>query len=328
MGLLWHRVARWVTTCFYRLNHDILLAEAALQPLTLTIRSLQVAYVARVGGTFPPLNPASARLPPGFPSPWADRSFTLVNHIEGVVGIRRTLPWRTARSYNEPCIRLSMDELAHRFLPLINTLSLVEPDRPCLPPYKRHFPPHMDLLSHYTVASWVTLQQANTHLSWGLQVARDAPHYPYPVPSRPHRFMQLGKFQASRIHQMRSGRSYLAAQEDLLDQEPNPTCRKCGEGEETFHHTAITCPAHAQNRAALCPTVNSVMYDSHSGGPSRTSKPSDVLFLSRVLIFLLDLFSYVIFSYFGYPPLRGKVFLLSSHGGLGTSLFPNRLCFG
>ena len=262
MGHLWHRVARWVTTCFYRLNHNILLAEAALQPLALTIRNLQVAYVARVGGTFPTLNPASARLPPDFPSPWADRSFRRVNHFEGVVGIRRPLPWRTARRYNEPRIRLPMDELAHRFLPLINTLSLVEPDRPCLPPYKRHFPPHADILSHYPAASWATLQEANTHLSWGLQLARDAPHYPYPVPSRPHRFMQLGKFQASRIHQMRSGRSYLAAQEDFLDQEPDLTCRKCGEGDETFNHAAITCPAHAQNRAALCPTVNSVMHDS------------------------------------------------------------------
>ena len=262
MGHLWRRVARWVTTCFYRLNHDILLAEAALQPLTLTIRSLQVAYVARVGGTFLTLNPTSARLPPDFPSPWADRSFRRVNHFEVIVGIRRPLPWRTARRSNEPRIRLPMDELAHRFLPLINTLSLVEPDWPCLPPYKRHFPPHADLLPHYTVASWATLQEANTHLSWGLQVARDAPHYPYPVPSRPHRFMQLGKFQASRIHQMRSGCSYLAAQEDLLDEEPNPTCRKCGEGDKTFHHAAITCPAHTQNRAALCLTVNSVIHDS------------------------------------------------------------------
>ena len=61
---------------------------------------------------------------------------------------------------------------------------------------------------------------------------------------------------------MRSGRSYLAAQEDLVDQEPDPTCRKCGEGDETFHYTAITCPAHAQSRAPLCPTVNSVMHDS------------------------------------------------------------------
>ena len=171
MGHLWHRVARWVTTCFYRLNHDILLAEAALQPLTLTIRSLQVAYVARVGGTFPTLNPGSARLPPDFPSPWDDRSFRRVNNFEGVVGICRPLPWRMADRYNEPCICLPMDELAHRFLPLINTLSLVEPDRPCLPPYKRQFPPHTELLPHYTVASWATLQKANTHLSWGLHVA-------------------------------------------------------------------------------------------------------------------------------------------------------------
>ena len=262
MGYLWHRVARWVTTCFFRLNNAILLAEAALQPLALTIRSLQVAYVARVGGTFPTHNPASARLPPDFPSPWEDRSFRRVNHFEGVVGIRRPLPWRTTRRYNEPRIRLPMDELAHRFLPIINTLSLVEPDRPCLPPYKRHFPQHTNILPHYTVASWATLHEANTHLSWGLQMARDAPGYPYPVPSRPHRFMQLGKFQASRIHQMRSGRSYLAAQEDFLVQDPDPNCRKCGEGEETFHHAAITCPAHARNRTALCPTVVSVMHDS------------------------------------------------------------------
>ena len=95
MGYLWHRVARWVTTCFYRHNNAILLAEAALQPLTLTIRSLQVAYVERLGGTFPTLNPVSARLRPDFPSPWADRSCRRVNHFGGVVGIRRPLPWRT-----------------------------------------------------------------------------------------------------------------------------------------------------------------------------------------------------------------------------------------
>ena len=261
MGHLWHRVARWVTTCFYCLNHTIL-AKAALQPLALNIRSLQVAYVARVGGTFPTMNPTSASLPPDFPSPWVDRSFRHVNHFKGVVGIRCPLPWRTARRYNEPCIRLPMDELAHRFLPLIDTLSLVKPDQPCLPPYKRHFPPHGDIRPHYMVVSWSTLQEANTNLSWGLQVAREAPHYHYPVPSCPYRFMQLGKFQASRIHQMWSGRSYLAAQADLLDQEPDRTCRKCRESEETFHHAAIACPVHARNRAALYPMVDSVMYDS------------------------------------------------------------------
>ena len=61
---------------------------------------------------------------------------------------------------------------------------------------------------------------------------------------------------------MRSGRSYLAAQGDFLAQDPNPTCRKCWEGEETFHHAAITCPANARNRIALCPTVDSIAHDS------------------------------------------------------------------
>ena len=262
MGYLWHRVARWVTSCFYRTNSAALLAEAAMQPLAITVRGLQVSYVARIAGTFPTLNPAAATLPPDFPTPWTDRSFRRVNHFGGVVGIRRPLPWRTVRRYNEPRIRLPMDELAHRFLPLITSLSIIEPDRPCLPPYKRHFPPDIDLLPHYSVNSWMTLQEANAHLSWGLTTARDAPSYQYPVPSRPHHFMKLGKFQASRIHQMRSGRSYLAAQADPLDQDPNPTCQRCWEREETFHHGAITCPAHERFRTTLCPTVDSVGPDS------------------------------------------------------------------
>ena len=262
MGYLWHRVARWVTNCFYSTNSAALLAEAAMQPLAITIHGLQIAYVARIAGTFPPLNPASARLPPDFPTPWADRSFRRVNHFKGVVGIRRPLPWRTVHRYNEPRIRLPMDELAHRFLPLITSLGIVESDRPCLPPYKRHYPPETEILLHYSVASWATLLEANVHLSWGLKTAQDAPTYVYPVPSRPHHFMKLGKFQALRIHQMRSGRSYLAAHKDPLGQDPDPACRRCWQGEETFHHTAITCSAHDRFRTALCPTVESVEPDS------------------------------------------------------------------
>ena len=136
MGYLWRRVARWVTNCFYSTNSAALLAEAAMQPLTITVHGLEIAYVARIAGTFPTLNPALARLPPDFPTPWADRSFRRVNHFGGVVGIRRPLPWRTAHRYNEPRIRLLINELAHRFRPLITSLSIVEPDRPCLPPYK------------------------------------------------------------------------------------------------------------------------------------------------------------------------------------------------
>ena len=117
MGYLWHRMAHWVTTCFYCLNHAILLTEAALQSLALTIRSLQVAYIARVEGTFPTLNPASARLPLDFPSPWVDRSFRHINHFEGVVGIQHPLPWRMACRYNEPSsakMHLRLDITAKR----------------------------------------------------------------------------------------------------------------------------------------------------------------------------------------------------------------------
>ena len=157
MEYLWHRVARWVTSCFYHTNSAALLAEAAMQPLAITVQGLHVLYVARIARTCPTLNPASARLPPDFPTPWTDRSFRYVNHFGGVVGNRRPLPWRTVHRYNEPGIHLPMDKLAHRFLPLITALGIIEPDRPCLPPYKRDFPPNANLLLHYSVTSWVTL---------------------------------------------------------------------------------------------------------------------------------------------------------------------------
>ena len=40
MGYLWNRVARWVTSGFYRTNSAALLAEAAMQPLAIMVRGL------------------------------------------------------------------------------------------------------------------------------------------------------------------------------------------------------------------------------------------------------------------------------------------------
>ncbi|KAH7918413.1 hypothetical protein BV22DRAFT_985058, partial [Leucogyrophana mollusca] len=37
-----------------------------------------------------------------------------------------------------------------------------------------------------------------------------------------------------------------------LDVEPSsPTCRACGDREETVHHFILTCPAYARQRAAM-----------------------------------------------------------------------------
>ena len=170
MEMLWKRVARWATTCFYRTNAAALLAEACLLPLPLTIGDLQVGYVARIAGSHPSYNPASARLPPDFPSPWADSPKKRVDFFKGVKGQYRPLPWRTVRRYGEPRIRLSMDELAHRLVPLLRTLAIVDPEAHALPPYKLAYPAGTPLLPHFTQRALLLHRDADTHLQWGRSI--------------------------------------------------------------------------------------------------------------------------------------------------------------
>src|SRR5205085_8639439 len=130
----WHIVHHRATPRLNHTNTSSLLTEAYLPPLNITIDGLQVAYTARIAGTFPTQNPASARLPPDFPTPWALQAPKRENFFVGVKGIYRPLPWRTARRYGEPRIRLPMDEVAHRLVPLLNTLDIVQPEQHGMPP--------------------------------------------------------------------------------------------------------------------------------------------------------------------------------------------------
>ena len=151
-----------------------------------------------------------------------------------------------------------MDELAHKLVPLLHTLKTVFQDCPRLPIYKNTPVPDDSTLPHCHIADVLEHREADLHLRWGLETARTAPFYRYPVPTRPHRFMLLTKLQASRIHQMRAGRSYLAAQPCPIRRVITLTCPRCYEEEETFNHAAIECPAHRSLRQALCPTLSSV----------------------------------------------------------------------
>jgi len=71
-----------------------------------------------------------------------------------------------------------------------------------------------------------------------------APPYHEYLPSLyPHPFLGLGKFVAGRIHQMRSVKSYLAAHPSWSEEDPDPTCPRCGTGPESFQHGVRTYPA-------------------------------------------------------------------------------------
>jgi len=74
----------------------------------------------------------------------------------------------------------------------------------------------------------------------------------------PHPFMGLDRFTAGRIHQMRAGKSYLAAHPDWGDPDPILTCPCCEEGPETFDHAVLHCSAKSDARARHLPGVRSV----------------------------------------------------------------------
>jgi len=70
--------------------------------------------------------------------------------------------------------------------------------------------------------------------------APDPARYPYHPSLAPHPFMGLDKFTRGRLHQMRSGRSYLCAR-PTWDSDVPTTCPSCDEALETFEHAILRC---------------------------------------------------------------------------------------
>ena len=71
--------------------------------------------------------------------------------------------------------------------------------------------------------------------------------------------MGLPKFLAGRIHQMRSGKSYLAAHRPDWCQNPVlPPCPRCSSGDETFTHAVFECPPREWARRRFLRAVHSL----------------------------------------------------------------------
>jgi len=87
------------------------------------------------------------------------------------------------------------------------------------------------------------------------------PYYEYPPSLTPHPFIRLGKFLGGRIHQRRSAKSSLAAHPSWSDENPDPTCPRCGTGPESFQHAVLTCPARTRVRDLRLKKVSSLAHD-------------------------------------------------------------------
>jgi len=72
--------------------------------------------------------------------------------------------------------------------------------------------------------------------------APDPARYAYNPSLKPPPFMRLSKFDAGRLHQMRSGKSYLRAHPSWDNPAPT-TCPSCAEAPVTLEHAILHCLA-------------------------------------------------------------------------------------
>jgi len=83
-------------------------------------------------------------------------------------------------------------------------------------------------------------------------------YYLHPPALSPRPFMGLGKFVAGRIHQMRAGKSYLAAHPTWRSPDADTSCLRWGLEPETFGHAILSCPSRQYSRSRLLHGVTDV----------------------------------------------------------------------
>jgi len=214
------------------------------------------AGAVRVVCSPPSVNPATARLHPSFPSlsvyraPDTPRAIT-----RGLSSVYLPLNWRTPRPVPPLQNHLPVDVVAHRTIPFTLGLSrmpminshLVYP-APTLPPQSLMNNTYSTLkkrVREALLAEWASLFPT---LGYYL--------HPPALSSRP--LMGLGKFVAARIHQMRAGKSYMAAHPTWRSRDANTSCPHCGLEPETFEHAHLAYPSRQYRRSRLVHGVTDV----------------------------------------------------------------------
>ena len=187
----------------------------------------------------PQINPAAARLLPSLQTPSLHRHAPDHRALcRGNPGARLPLPWHQSRPPAKNRTHLPLDALPHSILfllgldghaPLpVTSQHLLSETYPA-PPLGRTYPQLKLLCKNLLMKEWE-------------EAAPDPARYEYRPSIKPHPFMRLSKFDAGRLHQMRSGKSYLRAHPSRDDDGP-PTCPSCNEAPETFEHAILHCSA-------------------------------------------------------------------------------------
>jgi len=244
LSAFWHKVQRWTTNCFTCTPTDILAVEACLPPLDLLLTYKRRLAGLRVVCSPPEINPAAARLPTSLPTPSVHRH--IPDHRAlccGNPGARLPLPWRQMRPPAKNRTHLPLDALPHSLIfllgpdgrsPLPVTSQHLLGERYPDPPPGRSYPQLKLLCKKLLMKEWE-------------DEAPGPERYAYSPSLTPHPFMGLSKFDAGRLHQMRSGKSYLRTHPSWDDEGPT-TCPRCSEAPESFAHAILHCPAREPAR--------------------------------------------------------------------------------
>jgi len=207
MSVFWHWVCRWITNCFSTTNLMCLYREACLPPLPVLICHQRRLAGLRLNCSPPEIDPDSARLPRSIPT-FLPHCASLLAH--GMISSQPyhffNLDWHSTpdKAKNPRYRHNTITDLVNAAVPLVHDVSM-------LPPIFLHL---MDYLPPVpaVVPSYARLKLRAKQLVLSDWSATPAPlYYPYPPSRRPHPFMGLGQFVDRRIHQMRSGKSYLRA---------------------------------------------------------------------------------------------------------------------
>jgi len=256
LDTFWRKVQRWTTNRFSATPTGILSVESCLPPVSLLITHRQRLAALRVVCSHPSVNPAMAGLHPSFPSPSTHRAPDSSRApTRGLSSVYLPLHWKTPRPVPPIRNHLPVDAVAHRTIPFTLGLSrmpminshLVCP-APILPPQSvmdRTYSALKKRVREALLVEWASL-------------CPTPGYYLHPPALSQRPFMGLGKFVAGRIHQMRAGKSYLAAHTTWRSPDADTSCPRCGLEPETFEHAILSCPSRQHSRSCLLHGVTDV----------------------------------------------------------------------
>jgi len=255
LNSLWHGVLRWTTNCFYTTALGALYCEASLPPISSICKHRRRTAVIRLVCATSEFNPATARIPESVPT-W-DQGRSADDHRFLLRGSPKAVH---LTSWLGPAINsakhLPLDSLCHEVSDLIEEipiLPLTTTDLVALP------------LSRIPSVTYQALRAPllQSLLADRLDLSPPVPLlYPYSACLTSHAFSGLPRFICGHTHQMRSGASYLAAHVSWRSRDCSTYCPLCEEGDESFQHAILDCPAKAHPRLTHLSGVDDIGPDS------------------------------------------------------------------